>query len=378
LKLFIKNLLKMKIGIDISQIIHTGTGVARFTRGLVESILKYDDYNSWTFLFYSFRQNLDPQLEKKIISKKHTLIEWKIPPTLVSFISNKFHNLPSGFYHLPSNLDWFITSDWIEIPFKKVNKATIVHDLVFKRFPETVNKKIFTTQELRLDQVTKESKVIFVDSETTRNDLINFYRINKNKVTVNYPGVEVKKPNKNSIKNTLKKYGINTPFILTVGKTEPRKNLDNLIEAFTKIGNKGLNLVIVGPKGWSNSIKYKVPNIKYLGLIPDEDLYSLYSASEAFIFPSLWEGFGYPLIEAMFLETPIACSKIAPFEEIAQKAAIYFDPFNTDQIADSIIEILNDDRLKKYLVESGKIRAIKFSWQNYYQNLIKTLYDNRN
>lgn len=367
----------MKIGIDISQIAHKGTGVSRFTQGLVESILEYDSKNSWIFLFYSFRQNLDPKLEEKIISKRHTLIKWKLPPTLVSYILNKFYSLASGFHHLPSNLDWFITSDWIELPLKKVNKATIVHDLVFKKFPKTVNQKILKTQELRLNRIKQESKIIFADSQTTKGDLINFYKINQNKIIVNYPGVAVKKPNENNLENVLTKYKIDKPFILTVGKTEPRKNLGSLIKAFEKIKNKNLKLVIAGPKGWDNSIKYKVSSIKYLGLVPDEELYLLYSASEAFIFPSLWEGFGYPLIEAMILETPILCSKIAPFEEIAQNAAYYFDPLNTEEIAKAIDNVTLNNQLKKKLIESGKIKAVNFSWQSYYQNLIKTLYDNR-
>lgn len=369
----------MRIGIDISQIAYKGTGVARFTEGLVNSVLKYDKKNSWIFLFYSFRQNLDPELEKKIINKGYKLIKWRLPPTLASFIFNNLHFfLPSTIYHLPSNLDWFITSDWSEIPLTKIKKVTIVHDLVFKRYPETVNQKILNTQELRLNHVKKESKIIFADSQVTKKDLINFYKIDPKKVVVNYPGVEINKPSRNEIQKTLTKYKINKPFILAVGKIEPRKNLKKLIEAFIKINNQNLDLVIVGPEGWDEkSIQYSVSGIQYLGLVSDKELYSLYFACQVFVFPSLWEGFGYPLVEAMNLNTPVICSKIPPFEEIAEKAACYFNPLNIDEIAQTINKVLVDEQLKKNLVESGKIRAINFSWQKYYQKLTNTLYDHR-
>lgn len=370
----------MKIGIDISQIVYKGTGVARFTQGLVNSILEYDEKNSWTFLFYSLRQNLDPQLEKKIINKGYKLIKLPLPPTLVSFTSNTFHSLTKLLtlnFKLLTSLDWFITSDWNEIPLTKVNKATIVHDLVFKRYPETVSQKILNTQESRLNHVKKESKIIFADSQVTKNDLINFYKIDPKKILVNYPGVEVNKPKKNEIEKTLTKYKIDKPFILTVGKTEPRKNLDNLIKAFKKINNKNLDLVIVGPKGWADQFKVQSPKCKVLGYIPDQELYSLYSACEVFVFPSIWEGFGYPLVEAMNLHIPVICSKIPPFEEIAKESAYYFDPLNIEEITQTIDKVITDDQLKKKLVESGKIRAVNFSWQKYYQKLINTLYDNR-
>lgn len=372
----------MKIGIDISQIAYKGTGVARFTQGLVNTILQYDKKNSWTFLYYSLRQNLDSKLEKKIIKKGYKLIKLPLPPTLVSFILNTFHSLTKLLtlnFKLLTSLDWFITSDWSEIPLTKIKKATIVHDLVFKRYPETVNKKILKTQESRLNHVKNESQIIFADSQVTKNDLINFYQIDSKKVVVNYPGIEVDKPSHNEIQKTLTKYQINKPFILAVGKIEPRKNLSRLIDAFKKINNDSISLVIAGPEGWSTkniNPPIRRANIKVLGYIPDQELYSLYSACQVFVFPSLWEGFGYPLVEAMNLGAPVICSKIAPFEEIAKNAAYYFNPLRVDEIAQAINKVLGDEQLKKNLAESGKIRTINFSWQKYYNTLTKTLNSN--
>lgn len=379
----------MRIGLDISQIVYQGTGVARFTQGLVDTILKYDQKNHWIFFFSGLRQKLPHKYEDEIKKKNHQLIKLPFPPTLLSLFFNKLHNasklctfnLPrrqAGFSLLTS-LDWFITSDWTEPPLP-INKTTIVHDLTYLRYPETVAKKILETQQKRLNWVRKESKIIFADSETTKKDLVKFLQINKNKIFVNYPGVEVEMPSSQQINQTLKKYHLEKPFILTVGKLEPRKNLKRLIEAMKQCNNKTIELVIVGPRGWeqfnditaANAMKQS-NNIRFLGYVDDTDLYALYSACLFFIYPSLWEGFGYPLVEAMKIGAPIACSRISPFEEIAQKNAIYFNPRSIEEMTHCIETMIQDDGLRKNLAEGGKIRAKEFSWKKYYDFLTETL-----
>lgn len=368
----------MKIGIDISQIVYYGSGVARFTQGLVEAILKYDRKNRWYFFFFSFRRKLDPDLEDKISKSPHCLYKFLLPPTITNFLFNELHNfsrfLTFNFKTLTS-LDWFVTSDWVEPPLP-TKKATIVHDLVFKRYPETMDPKIKKTQEKRLSFVKNESKIIFADSKTTKDDLVNYLKINPKKIIVNYPGIEIYSPTKNTIENVLKKFNLTEKkFILTVSKLEPRKNLERLIEAFKKLKNSSINLIIVGQYGWGKKINVKLipPNIKFLGYVTDTELYSLYSACLFFIFPSIWEGFGYPLVEAMLLKTPIVCSNTQPIKEITGNAAFFFDPFNIDDIADKIDQMLKNEKLRKELIKMGNIRGKIFSWGNYYKKFIKVL-----
>src|SRR3990167_4026697 len=169
-----RELKSMKLGIDISQIVYEGSGVARFTNGLLNTILDLDRKNCWFFFFSSLRRNLDQNLEKKIIARGHKLIKWKFPPTALSFLFNDLHNFSKLFtfnFSLLTSLDWFITSDWTEPPLP-VNKATVVHDLVYLRYPKLVNKNILLTQSKRLNWVKKESKIIFADSNATKQDLI--------------------------------------------------------------------------------------------------------------------------------------------------------------------------------------------------------------
>ncbi len=366
----------MKIGIDISQITYQGTGVGRFTNSLVNALLENKNKNQYTFFFSSLRRNLDSDLENKIKSNGHKLIKWKIPPTLLSFLWNNCHSyssLPTNYSLQPTNFDYFISSDWTEPPIN-TNKATIVHDLVYLKYPETLPKIIIETQKKRMSLVKKESKIIFTDSQATKQDLVNLLNIKAEKIVVNYPGVDVHFPAKENIKKTLEKYKITKPFILSVGKQEPRKNIKRLIQAFQQINNQNIQLIIVGVKGWGNlPAGGPISNIKYLGYVSDSDLYSLYSSCHFFIYPSLYEGFGYPIIEAMKLGAPVACSNTSSMGEIAKDAALLFDPLKTEEIFRCIDTLIKNENLRKDLIIKGKERAKLFNWEKYYNILIKKL-----
>lgn len=373
----------MKIGLDISQIVYQGTGVARFTAGLVNTILDNDKKNQWLFFFSGLRQKLNPELKKRIIKCNHELIEWSIPPTLLCILWNNLHNLAKRLtlnVERLNNLDWFITSDWTEPPLSKTNKTTIVHDLTYLRYPQTVHNKIRTVQTKRLKLVKKESRIIFADSQSTKDDLVSSLNIGEKKIVVNYPGVDVQKPSSEEIKKTLLKYKLTKPFILSVGKLEPRKNLKRLIEAYSKSSVDNVELVIVGPQGWNNetieqysNIAIKGMNVKFLGYVSDMDLYALYASCLFFIYPSIWEGFGYPVIEAMKLGAPVTTSNSSSLKEIAGDAALLFDPLNIDSIIKSIQTMTGDKKLRENMVLKGTKQSAKFTWKNYYDKLLSIL-----
>jgi len=371
----------MKIGIDISQILYKGTGVARFTNGLTETILKYGANHQWVFFFSSLRGQLDCEIERKIKNNKYLLFKSKFPPTALSFMWNNIHKIKIE--KIIGKFDWFITSDWTEPP-SLLPKTTIVHDLTFLRFPQTVDNKILDTQRRRLPWVKKESKIIFADSQTTKKDLVDFFSIEPGKIIVNYPGVEIVAPSPIDIKQTLKKYNLTKPFILTVGKIEPRKNITELIKAFQRLDNKAIDLVVAGPAGWGafddstrlpdgQDHRKQSSGIKFLGYINDPELFSLYSSCLFFVYPSIWEGFGYPVIEAMKLGCPVACSNNSSVKEIAGSAAYFFNPQDTNDILTAIKVMIDNDQLRKQLSFKGKIRSRIFNWKNYYNKLIANL-----
>ncbi|PJE61355.1 hypothetical protein COU87_05035 [Candidatus Roizmanbacteria bacterium CG10_big_fil_rev_8_21_14_0_10_39_12] len=371
----------MKIGVDISQIAHKGTGVARFTEGLVRTILiQKDTTHEWVFFYSSFRQKIDSTLRQKITNSPHSLHSFPFPPSFLSYVSNNFRGFTQLVTHnskLLTDLDWFITSDWIEYPLS-IKKTTIIHDLIFVRHPETVHSKIIRAQQKRLQYISKESEIIFTDSKSTAQDLQEEYKIPADKIVLNYPGVEIiSSLSIHDQQKHLNDYHINKPFLLSVGKREPRKNIQRLINVFQKLrkNTPNLQLVIVGPDGWGELHGEQNKNILFLGFVSDEILATLYSNALCFVFPSLYEGFGYPVVEAMKYGCPVATSNTSSLPEIAGEAAVLFDPLDENSIKNSISQLINSEELRLQLIQKGIIQSKKFSWQNYYNTLVTSLND---
>lgn len=343
----------MKIAIDISQIVYEGTGVSRYLKNLKKAFETHDRFNLYTYF-------------ESIIKSR---------PYLSSHIQDFLWNR----LHLTS-IDWFvgkqdliITSDWTEPP-SKAKKITVVHDMIYKKFPETVDKKIINVQTRRMKWVRRESQIIIADSESTKEDLIKILKIEKERIRVVYPAVEI---DEKYLKNTDPIPAIH-PYILTVGKLEPRKNIPRLIEAFVSANIPNLDLYIVGPTGWETESQkidvenYKtIPNIKMLGFVDDEKLYSLYRNAEFFIMPSIYEGFGYPLVEAMLLGCPTACSDTSSLKEIGQDVGEMFDPENVNSIKKCIIKLHNDENLRIESSKKGIKRAKDFSLERFYKEFLK-------
>lgn len=352
----------MRIGLDISQIVYKGTGVSRFTEGLIKAVCTFDKTNEWIFFFSSLRQTLDNRIEKLIEDKDWKIIKMKIPPTALSIMWNDVHVLKIE--SLMGKLDWFISSDWTEPP-ADCKKATIVHDLVYLRYPETVDQLITKVQRKRLNWVNKESLLIFVDSQTTKEDLVQLLEIDTKRIIVNFPGIESSEIDRKALPKK--------PFVLTVGKIEPRKNLNRLIEAFEKLNQNNVELLIVGPQGWGENIKI-TKNVRFVGYVTDEKLHELYVSCLFFIYPSIWEGFGYPVLEAMNLGVPVATSDTSSLKEIGENSALFFNPMKIDEIKNTMRQLISDEELRKELSRKGKERAKHFTWKKYYDVMIKALW----
>ncbi len=359
----------MKIGIDISQVVYEGTGVARFTKGFINAILSFDTKNEWVFFFSSLRRSLAPEIRNAIAKKGFKLVMRRYPPTL---FANLFTKIGFKVESIDRSLDWFITSDWAEIPSSSIKKATIVHDLSYLRCPELVEKNVRNIQTDRLNRVKKESSLIFADSAATKKDLIDRLGIKADKIKVNYPGVDVSKPNKKEIKKTLDTYSLHKPYILSVGKIEPRKNLNRLVQAFLSLDQTDLDLIIVGPHGWENvGIPNHNKHIKYLGYVTDSELACLYSSCLFFVYPSVWEGFGYPVVEAMKLGAPVATSNTSSLGEIANKSAVLFDPLKIEELKKALETLIKNSTLRAHLKIKGIQNSSSFTWKNYYQKFIQ-------
>lgn len=354
----------MKIGIDISQVAYEGTGVARYVRSMIDAILEFDTKNEYTFFFSSLRRSLLENLVMRI-NEKHVLVTAKLPPTALDILWNQAHIYPIEKFI--GKQDVYISSDWTQAP-SAAKKVTVVHDLVFMKYPETVHKKILAVQKRRLAHVKKEVDLILADSQATKDDLIELLAIPDSKIRVLYPAVTI--PNPLPPSNFIipsKKY------VLSVGKLEPRKNIRRLIEAFEKANQKDVDLLIVGPTGWGDQKISHSDRVKFLGFVPDEDLYKLYTNAVAFVYPSLYEGFGYPVVEAMYLGCPVALSNTSSLAEIGKENALLFDPENVNDMSQKLTEITTHTSTQIKLRNLGKLRAHRFNKQHFYKNLIAAI-----
>lgn len=359
----------MNISIDISQVVYEGTGVGRFTKGLIETILQYDTKNNWTFFFSSFRGKIDNSLLKKIKKSSHRYIHLPFPPSVLSFLWNSLHIIPIETFTGP--LDVFICSDWTEPP-SHYKKATIVHDFAYLRYPETVHPLILETQKRRMYWVKKESTYIITPSQATQHDVSTFFSIPLNKITPLYSGVTIEEPSKKILADVSKKFNLSRPFILSVGKLEPRKNISRLIDAFSQMKKVGWNLVIVGPQGWDEkSDQKKQDSILFTGFVTEIELHALYTLCQFFVYPSLWEGFGYPVIEAMMHRKAVAASNNSSLAELVGGQGILFDPLVIDDISHALLELMDHEDIRSSLAKKGFEYAQQFTWKRYYDGLMK-------
>lgn len=352
----------MRIGIDISQIQYRGTGVARYTQELLKHLTTVDTKNNYT-LFYNSRHIRLQTLPISEYLKKQIHIhicEYEFPEKILNIIWGTFSVLPIEVF--VGKQDIFFHSDWFTAP-TTARAFTTVHDLAFRRYPETVQSYIRHTQEKRLARIISNNALhIFVDSFSTKEDMYTLYTIAKDRITVVYPGVTTQKQPEEVIQKTLTHFGLKKAnFILTVGTIEPRKNLHRLFEAYKSIKTP-VPLIVVGNDGWGVIDRFD-NSIRAVGFISDEQLYSLYQSALFFIMPSLYEGFGFPAAEAMALGCPVCLSKTSSLIEVGGEAAHYCDPLSVDDIARALKRMLTDHTLRAECIKRGSKQVEKFTWE---------------
>ncbi|MBI5123441.1 glycosyltransferase family 4 protein [Candidatus Roizmanbacteria bacterium] len=270
------------------------------------------------------------------------------------------------------SLDVFFTPTHYLPLFAPKKSVVSILDVSYIYFPELFKKKDLIQLKKWTKYSAKKSKKILTISESSKNDIIREYGVSGEKVKVIYPGIRQVSSIEYgvlSMDELSKKFGIEKKYILFVGTLQPRKNITRLIEAYSKI-ETDVNLIVVGRRGWkfeeilSAPEKYNVKDkVIFLENVSDEELPSLYKNAEFFILPSLYEGFGIPVLEAMNYGTAVITSKISSLPEVGGNAALYVDPNDTMDMVEKMKKLLNDENLRKQLVEKGKKQTEKFSWE---------------
>jgi len=285
--------------------------------------------------------------------------------------------LPIDLYlHRPKPNVFFTPSHYAP-RFSPAPTAISIMDLSYIHYPELFKKSdLYQLRNWTKYSVEKASK-IFTISLASKNDIIREYKLPKNNVVVTYPGLKSISKIKYQTSSMVQEN-----YILFVGTLQPRKNLVRLVEAFSKVKDKypKFKLLIVGKKGWlfeeilKSPKKYGVEkSVDFLGFVEDEKMPSIYKNAACFVLPSLYEGFGLPVLEAMKYGCPVILSNVSSLPEAGGNAALYVDPENSDDIAEKILKVLSNDKLRLEMIKKGYDQVKKFSWEKTAKETLKVL-----
>lgn len=367
----------MKVAFDISQLVYRGTGVANYTKNVVENLITHDEVE--VVLFGSSLRKYDRLLNYYNSIKNLGNVKayfYRLPQSFLSLLWNNLHLF--NIDHLLPPIDIFHSSDWIQPP-TTAKKITTIHDLVVYKYEELSHPYIVKTQKKRLEWVKKECDLISADSLATKNDIVDILNIDPQKIAVIYPGVDKKyfPQNGKEIARIKEKYKIDGDYMLSVGTQEPRKNIEKVIHAFElflkqpKIisNNKRVELLLVGKIGWGNNTTLP-KSIRALGYVEDEDLPAIYSGAKIFVYPSLYEGFGLPILEAMACAVPVITSARGSLQEVADDAAIFVDPDDINDIGAKLTNLYLNIEKQEKMKKLGILQSQKFNWQKTSEQLI--------
>lgn len=354
----------LRVGVDLRTLnSNNKTGIARYTFNIVNALIKEKKENY--VLLGGYRN-------EKFIADNVKFVNIDISDSNAEY-ANKMLSL-AGYIE---GLD-ILFCPYFPVPQRRTFKAIMtVHDLIPLRFPNYfANNRVFEFFDKQIRNGVKYANHIIAVSNSTKEDLIYYYGVPEEKITVTHLGYSItpNEYNTDKLKTFKTKYKITEPYILSVCTLEPRKNLLRLLKAFEILCDKykkEVELILVGSYGWKNeeffsyigNHKYK-DKIKITGYVPDIDLELFFQNAELFIYPSLYEGFGLPVLEAMGLGTPVITSNVSSLPEVGGDAVFYCNPIEIDSILNAIETVIWDSKLKYKLSTSGIERAKKFSWEN--------------
>ncbi|MFA6193389.1 MAG: glycosyltransferase family 1 protein [Parcubacteria group bacterium] len=369
----------MKIGIDIRLIGKKRTGDEAVFFNLVKNLAEIDSGNQY-FLFSDRDPKKDADLAGEI-KKLNLKDNFKI--IFLNSLNRFCWNLWTLSNYLRKNgVDVFhtqyIAPFWLP---KKVKLVLTIHDISFSFFPEYIKKSdLFFLKTLIPRSIRRADKIITV-SQSEKKNIIDFYKIPPEKIDCAYNGVDFERFSRaysaEEKENIRKKYTLPEKFLLYIGTLQPRKNIPSAIEALKDLD---MPLVLAGnrqarnfdPKIDEAIKKYNLQkSVIFPGWIDEDDKPALLQMAECFVFPSLYEGFGIPVIEAMAAGTPVVCSDIPVLREIGKNAALFCEAKNSREFAENILKILADENFRNSLIEKGKNIAQNFTWQKTAEKTLK-------
>lgn len=367
----------MHIAIDVRSLMGTRhSGVEEYTTQIIRAMSVVAPLHTYHLFYNSARPVHLPAFRENVVvhpfrypNKGFNALQWMF-------------RAPRWDKMLRQNIDVVFVPNPRLVPLSySVPLVTVAHDVSFERFPEflTLRRRLWHSF-MRPRELMQRSDHLIAVSEHTKRDLVDVYDINSNKVSVIYPGVRSEAPTRPlDVRHVLTKYKLPARFLLFVGTMEPRKNILGVIAAFSAIANRiAQDLVIAGEQGWKMrqlasevAASAYADRIHVIGFVAEEDKNALYAAADLFVFPSFYEGFGFPPLEAMLAGTPAIVSFNSSLPEVIGEWATMVDPYNTPQIASVLEELLASPARVPARVQQ-EIRD-KYSWEQAGKETVRVL-----
>jgi glycosyltransferase involved in cell wall biosynthesis len=357
----------MRIGIDIRALGERRTGIGRYIVRLLDSLSEIDNVNEY-ILFYNALKGKPPNLELK--AENFRTVRTRIPNRFLhgAWSNGSFPAIEL----LTGRLDIFHGPNFQMPPTRNAGSVLTIHDLVFLIYPEMASPESVRDFGPKIRYYAERADIVVADSKATARDIGEYLKIAESKIVTIYPGTTMLvKAGENDIRAARRKYNIGDAYILFVGTIEPRKNIARLLAAFDESGlAEDYELVIAGPIGWRTgsifsgleSLKCK-RRVKWLKYVEDSDLSALYAGAAFLAYPSLLEGFGLPILEAMSAGCPVLTSNLSSMPEIGGEAALYVDPLDIESIACGMKRLAGDVVLRADLARRGYNKTKEFTWQ---------------
>mgnify|MGYP003963725625 CR=1 FL=1 len=364
----------MIVGIDARPLLTTPrTGVGEFTYELLSNLFKKNTGHQFILFANAF------QSEQSLPFCEYSNVQW-----VTTRMPNKFFHLSIflfGYPHLDvyvakragvKQIDtWYSPNLHFTSLSKKVKHILTVHDLSFHHYPS-----FFSTKGRMWHKVVKPKKqitnadIIFTPSHHTARDVASVYGVTEKKVHTLYPGAcsHLMSKQKHTVEHVKEKYDLPDSFLLYLGTLEPRKNIDGILDAYNRSSylKKKMQIIFAGAPGYRGE-RYKkmiaqTEGARYIGYVDELDKYGLYTMSHAFVYPSLYEGFGLPVLEAISCGTPVVVSHRTSLPEVAGDVGILVNPYNVSELQKNMENIVHDKHLYSRMKEQAHIQSVKFSW----------------
>ncbi len=372
----------LKVTVDVTPIDAKPSGVGLYVFNLIEALSRLESSESFELgLAYQpglknwLKGNLDfPNNLKHYQNLYQIPVSVRVTNLFIDYLPRLF---PSYIESILGDTNIFHGTNYTVYPYQNIKKIISIYDLSFIKYPEYVD-SVVQQYAKRLTKCLKWTNAVITISESSKQDIVNYLNFPAEKIFVTPLASRYNAEFLDSLnlgqKNQNCNFDFSKPYLLFVSTIEPRKNIQSIIKAFNwlkqnhKIDHQ---LVLIGRKGWKYAAIFEAiqrspwkNEIHHLDYLSDELVALFYSKADVFVYPSHYEGFGLPVLEAMTLGAPVITSNTSSIPEVAGDAAMLIDPNDFMQIAEAILKVISDRKLRQDLINKGKTRASLFSWEN--------------